>query len=232
MKVQTLMAAVRGGGPKDGDRLSLAIAINAATEARRAVDNAAAARGRALRFCDEAEDRLTVAKEGVEAAKEALARRLTSHATEGTVLAPDSELRNARLVEQECLDSRDASKSALLAVESTLETPLEALKVAERRVDEARKAVLGRHIEAAVSDVVRLKASLVDALSVLHLLQAECVPQWPPNPELSRVRSVLQIEARNGVCFEIDYENANRAKDSWSRYAEALKIDADAEPPT
>jgi hypothetical protein len=234
-KLQTLVAVARGGGgTSDPDRLQLSVAINAAAEARSAVDKAAAARGRIIRMCDEAEDRLASATAGVAAAKDALARRLTNHATDGdgTVLSPDSELRNARAEEQSCTDGLDAARAALAACEAALEGPIEALKLAERRRDEAATAVLSRHIEAAVSDVVRLKASLFDALSVLHFLQAEVIPQWPPNSELSRVRSVLQIDGRNGVVWEIDYEKANRAAASWSRYAKELKTSADAEPPS
>jgi hypothetical protein len=228
-KIQSLLA-VRGGGTRDPDRLSLQVAISAAVEARRARDAAAAARGRALRMCDEAEDRLAAAKSGVAAARDNLARATVTAATEGTRLAPDSEMRNARAEEQAADDSLIAARAALAAVEAALEGPIEASKLSERRVGECVRTILARHIEPAIADVVRAKASLADALGVLHLLQTTCVEPWPPNAELTRLRKHLLVEARGGVCFEIDYEG-NRAAARWAKYADELKTSADAEPP-
>jgi hypothetical protein len=102
---------------------------------------------------------------------------------------------------------------------------------AEKRVTDAAKAVLARAIEPAIADVVRAKAALFDALSVLHQLQISCVEPWPPSAEWTRLRSHLLVEARGGVCFEID-DSGNRAADRWASYAEQLKLDADAEPPS
>jgi len=229
-KIQSIMA-VRGGGTRDPDRLALNVAINAAAEARRALDASRASVGRAHRFCDEAEARLSAASAGVTAARDALARATRTAATSGTVLAPSSEMRSARLVEQDCIDSLDAARAFLAAVSATLEGPAEALKLAERRVGELARVILARHIEPAIADVVRAKAALFDALGVLHLLGTQCVTSWPPNSEWTRIRNHLLVEARGGVCFEIEYAgNPGAAK--WSEYASALRESADASPPS
>jgi hypothetical protein len=229
-KIQSILTA-RAGGTKDGDRLQLSIAISAAAEARKAVDNAAAARGRALRMVDEAEARLVSASAAVTEAKDSLARRMTSYATEGTALAPDSLLRNCRVEERDAEDSLDAARAALAAVEATIEGSIEALRHADRRVGELQRVILGRNIEPAIADVVRAKAALVDAIGVLHLLQAACVESYPPNSEWSRLRGHVVIEVRGGVCYELDHSNS-RAAERWAKYAEELKISADAAPPT
>jgi hypothetical protein len=138
----------QGGLTKDGDRLALAVAISSASDARRAVEASKASMGRAHRFVDECEERLASATAGVTAAREALAQRVTSAAQAGTALSPDSEMRNARAEELDAADSLEAARAALAAVEATLEGPIEDLKVAERRVDEAVKSVLSRHLAA------------------------------------------------------------------------------------
>jgi hypothetical protein len=229
-KIQSIMAA-RAGGTKDPDRLQLAIAISAAAEARKAVDNAAAARGRALRMVDEAEDRLAAAKEGVTAAKDALTRRVTLSAQSGTTLSPDSELRNSRLFEQECIDGLDAARASLAAVEAMLECPIEILKVAERRVGDLSRTILARAIEPTIADIRRQKAALLDSIAVLHFLKKSCVADWPPSSEESRLRNCLRIEAQGGVCFEPDFSNS-RAAERWAEYFAHLKLDADAAPPS
>jgi len=233
MKVQSIMTAVRGAGtPRDPSRTELAVAINNAAEARKALDNAAAARGRSIRFCDEAEDRLAAAKSGVEAAREALARATMVAATEGTRLAPDSEMRNTRAEEQDADDSVSAARAALAAVESALEAPMDALKVADRRVGELSRLILARAIEPTISDIRRQRDALFGSLSTLHFLKNACIPSWPPSSEESRLRSNLQIPARNGVVFEIDYEANQGASSKWAKYAEELRLSADAEAPS
>jgi hypothetical protein len=228
-KIQSLVAVARGGGNHvDQDRLALNIAINAAAEARRAVDNAAAARGRALRMVDQADDRLSAATTAVTEAKDSLARRMTSYATEGgTALAPDSILSNCRAEERDAADNLDAARAALNAVEATLEGPLEALKASERRVGELARGILARAIEPTIADIVRLKASLRDAMGQLSVMARECCVQWPPNAELSRLTNHLRIEARGGICFELDHAG-NPGVERMQAYLAALLLDADA----
>jgi len=222
-----------GGGTGDQDRLALAVALNTLAEARRAADNAAAARGRAIRMVDESEDRLAAATAGVTEAKAALARRMTLAAQDGTSLSPDSELRNARAEEQSCTDGLDAARAALAALESpgALEERLEAHALAERKVDELARVILARAIEPTISDIKRQRDALFASISVLHFLKNACTTSWPPNAEEARLRSHLQIPARSNVAFEIDYEAHRASSDRWAKYAEELKTSADAEPP-
>jgi hypothetical protein len=91
--------------------------------------------------------------------------------------------------------------------------------------------VLGRYIEGSVSDVTRAKSALVDACGALHALRLACVPSWPPSPELTRLSRILRIDAQYGVVFDLDY-SGNRASERWARYADELKTNADAPPPT
>jgi hypothetical protein len=226
-KIQSIVAMARGGGEThDPDRLALAVAINSASEARRAVDAAAASRGRALRMVDQAEDRLAAATSAVTEAKDSLARRMTSYATEGgTALAPDSILSNCRAEERDAADNLDAARAALNAVEATLEGPLDALRASEKRVSELSRVILGRHIEAAVSDVARLATALSSARATLWFLHREC-HQWPPTPDSERVRFAFTYMP------ELDLSLNNQTAARWAEYLAALKLDADAAPPS
>jgi hypothetical protein len=230
-KLQSIIRPQQGG-PRDPDRLQLAIAISARDAAAKKVTEARASIGRAHLHADQCDERLASATAAGVAARDALARRATESAVGGTVLAPDSTMRAARLDEQDCEDSLAAAKEALSACEAFLEEPADALRQAEKRASEAAKAVLSRHIPAAISDVVRAKAALFDAISVLHLLKTSCVEAWPPSSEESRLRSYLQIPARNGVVFEIDYEANRGSSQRWAEFYAHLLRDADAAPPS
>jgi hypothetical protein len=226
-KIQSIVAVARGGGNHvDQDRLALNIAINSASEARRTVDNAAAARGRALRMVDQAEDRLAAATSAVTEAKDNLARRMASYATEGgTALAPDSLLSNCRAEERDAADNLDAARVALNAVEVTLEAPLDALKASERRVGEIASQILAREIVPARAAVARLAQQLTDARATLWFLHRECHP-LPPTPASEQTRHAYTYLPEP----KLSLDNPTAAR--WAEYLSALKLDADAAPPT
>jgi hypothetical protein len=222
-----------GGGNADQDRLQLSVALTQMAEARRAVDNAAAARSRSLVMVDAASDRLASATAGVTAARDALARASVVAATEGTRLAPDSEMRNARAEEQDAEDSLSAARAALAAVEARVEGPMDILTGVERRVAELSRVILSRHIEPTIADIKRQRDALFASISVLHFLQGACCDWSPdPNSEWSRLRRHLQIPAaQRGVSFEINYDDNRAAADRWASYADELKVSVDAAPP-
>jgi hypothetical protein len=74
-KISLLNARAGGTRDPDHDREELRRAIATAAEARESLNSALSARGRCIRFCDEASDRLDRATALVTAARDALTRR-------------------------------------------------------------------------------------------------------------------------------------------------------------
>jgi hypothetical protein len=217
--------AIRSGGPRDEARLALAIAISNAAEARRAVDNAKAAIGRAGAYVSQCEERLASAVAAGIAARDNLARRVTASAVDGSELIPDGSLRACRLEEIDAEDSCAAAKAALAATEILLEEPADELRQAALRVSEAARVILARHLEPARADVARLAAALTDARATLWFLHREVHP-WPPTPESERIRfSYTYLPEPN-----LSLENPGAA--SFAEYFSRLQRDADAQPPT
>jgi hypothetical protein len=222
-KISLLTA--RAGGTKDADREDLRRAIAAAAEARQELNNALSARGRCIRFCDEASDRLESATALVTAARDALTRSTVLAATEGTRLETSSELRNARAEQQAAEDAVSASRAAQAALESTLEGPIDALRIAERKVADLARGILSRALEPALADVARLSAALSSARATLWFLHRECHP-WPPTPESEQTRIAYTYLPEPKLSLE------NPAAVAWSAYWSELLKNADAAPPS
>jgi hypothetical protein len=109
------------GEQRSQERAALAAAIAEAATTARNVADARGAIGISHRLADEAEERVALATEGVTAARDAMARRLTRSATEGKVLAPDPSMRAARDRLTDAEDERDVARAALACVVALLE---------------------------------------------------------------------------------------------------------------
>jgi hypothetical protein len=210
---------------RDAPRLALAAAIAEAATTARNVADARGAIGLAHRLADEAEERVASATEGVTAARDAMARRLTRSATEGKVLAPDPSMRAARDRLTDAEDERDVARIAVSAVSANVEE-LERLDTkARERVARAARVVLGSATESLVAEVARADSELSAARGALWFLYSE-VHAYAPTSEGNEVRRLLVAPP------EIQLNRQNTGAVRWIEYFEALKQSADAVPPT
>jgi hypothetical protein len=222
-KVQSLVR--QGPGPRDPDRLALAIAISARDAAAKKVAEARASIGRAHRYVDQCSERLELATAAGVEARDNLARRVTASAVDGTSFVPDGAMRAARLDEQDAEDCLAAAKAALAAVSATVEDPESHYRASETRVTEAARVVLAKSADEALQAALSLRAQLTTALGAIWAIHREAFP-WPPTPESERVRMAFTYLPQPNLSLD------NPGAAAWSAYWSELLKNADAAPPS
>jgi hypothetical protein len=222
-KIQSLVR--QGPGPRDPDRLALAIAISAREATAKKVAEARAAIGRAHRYADQCSERLERATAAGIAARDNLARRATASAVGGSELIPDGSLRACRLEEIDAEDSCVASKAALSATEALLDEASDELRLREKHVAECSRVILAKSADEALQTVLSLRAQLTTALGAVWAIHREAYP-WPPTPESERFRMAYTYLPEPNLSLD------NHGAARWAEYFAHLQQDADAAPPS